>query len=254
MESNTQLIANPDALDRPWKRTKLENIALLLKAAIEAQGRVGIMLNVRTRRDLQTASGSAARAAAPTISSLSDDDWVALNTIIEERTVRDLIPRLKARGRGHRRVPAEQDRDVTVPRHHDHSHLDVRHGCGRRCSSRGSRPISRPSSGACDASSRTCGGDGDRALHAYATKFDALSGPLELTRGDIERLAAQTPRAIRDAIKPRRGTSGRGPCAGTEGLDARRRAWRGGRAAGDAARRASGVTCLAGAIRCRRRC
>ena len=47
MESNTQLIANHTALADPWKRTKLENIALLLKAAIEAQGRVGLMLNVR---------------------------------------------------------------------------------------------------------------------------------------------------------------------------------------------------------------
>ena len=95
MESNTQLIANPRALDDEWKRTKLDNIALLLKAAIEAQGRVGIMLNVRTA-DLDAVLGLLPALQQPTISPLSDPAWVALNTIIEERTVRDLIPRLKA--------------------------------------------------------------------------------------------------------------------------------------------------------------
>jgi ATP phosphoribosyltransferase len=95
MESNTQLIANARALDEPWKRTKLDNIALLLRAAIEAQGRVGIMLNVRTR-DLQTVLALLPALQQPTISPLSDPEWVALNTIIEERTVRDLIPKLKA--------------------------------------------------------------------------------------------------------------------------------------------------------------
>ncbi len=95
MESNTQLIANPRALDDEWKRTKLDNIALLLKAAIEAQGRVGIMLNVR-KADLDAVLALLPALQQPTISPLSDASWVALNTIIEERTVRDLIPRLKA--------------------------------------------------------------------------------------------------------------------------------------------------------------
>ena len=100
LESNTQLIANPLALDDPWKRTKLENIALLLKAAIEAQGRVGLMLNIR-RADLAAVLALLPALQRPTISPLSDDDWVAINTIIEERTVRDLIPRLKsARAQG----------------------------------------------------------------------------------------------------------------------------------------------------------
>jgi ATP phosphoribosyltransferase len=94
MESNTQLIANTSALKDPWKRTKLENVALLLKAAIEAQGRVGLMLNVR-RTDLDTILALLPALQRPTISGLSDDEWVAVNTIIEERTVRDLIPRLK---------------------------------------------------------------------------------------------------------------------------------------------------------------
>jgi ATP phosphoribosyltransferase len=95
MESNTQLIANPRALEEPWKHTKLDNIALLLRAAIEAQGRVGIMLNVRTD-DLDSVLALLPALQQPTISPLSDSSWVALNTIIEERTVRDLIPKLKA--------------------------------------------------------------------------------------------------------------------------------------------------------------
>jgi ATP phosphoribosyltransferase len=97
MESNTQLIANDDALADPWKRVKLDNIALLLRAAIEAQGRVGLMLNVR-RSDLGHILSLLPALQRPTISSLSDDEWVAVNTIIEERTVRDLIPKLKSAG------------------------------------------------------------------------------------------------------------------------------------------------------------
>jgi ATP phosphoribosyltransferase len=95
LESNTQLIANARALEDPWKKVKLANIALLLKAAIEAQGRVGIMLNVRTA-DLASVLALLPALQRPTISPLSDAEWVALNTIIEERTVRDLIPQLKA--------------------------------------------------------------------------------------------------------------------------------------------------------------
>ena len=97
MESNTQLIANDASLADPWKRTKIENIALLLRAAIEAQGRVGLMLNVR-RADLPKVLALLPALQRPTISSLSDDDWVAVNTIIEEKTVRDLIPKVKAAG------------------------------------------------------------------------------------------------------------------------------------------------------------
>jgi ATP phosphoribosyltransferase len=100
LESNTQLIANARALDDGWKRTKLENIALLLRAAIEAQGRVGLMLNVR-RADLDDVLALLPALQRPTISPLSDQEWVAVNTIIEEKTVRDLIPRLKgARAQG----------------------------------------------------------------------------------------------------------------------------------------------------------
>ena len=97
MESNTQLIANKTALADPWKKQKLDNISLLLKAAIEAQGKVGIMLNV-PRTALDKILALLPSLQGPTVSSLSDPAWVAVNTIIEERTVRDLIPKLKAAG------------------------------------------------------------------------------------------------------------------------------------------------------------
>jgi ATP phosphoribosyltransferase len=96
-ESNTQLIANQRAMADTAKRTKIENIALLLKAAIEAQGRVGLMLNVR-QTDLLSVLALLPALQRPTVSSLSDPDWVAVNTILEEKTARDLIPRLKAAG------------------------------------------------------------------------------------------------------------------------------------------------------------
>jgi ATP phosphoribosyltransferase len=97
MESNTQLIANKNVLADPWKKQKLDNIALLLKAAIEAQGKVGIMLNVR-KENLDKILALLPSLQGPTVSSLSDANWVAVNTIIEERTVRDLIPKVKAAG------------------------------------------------------------------------------------------------------------------------------------------------------------
>jgi ATP phosphoribosyltransferase len=95
MESNTQLIANPAALQDPWKRAKIENVALMLRAAIEAHGRVGLMLNAR-KTDLEALLALLPALQRPTVSPLSDPDWVAVNTIIEERAARDLIPRLKA--------------------------------------------------------------------------------------------------------------------------------------------------------------
>jgi ATP phosphoribosyltransferase len=97
MESNTQLFANKTALADAWKKEKLQNIALLLKAAIEAQGRVGLMLNVK-RSDLQTVLGLLPALQRPTISNLSDDEWVAVNTIIEEKTVRTFRTILKLAG------------------------------------------------------------------------------------------------------------------------------------------------------------
>jgi ATP phosphoribosyltransferase len=97
MESNTQLVANPPAMNDPWKREKLETIALLLKAAIEAQSRVGLMLNVK-RTDLDQVIAQLPALQRPTVSALSDPEWVAVNTIVEEKTVRTLIPKLKTAG------------------------------------------------------------------------------------------------------------------------------------------------------------
>ena len=95
IESNPQLIANTATLEDRWKATKVENIALLLRAAMEAQGRVGLMLNVR-QADVDTVVGLLPALQRPTVAPLSDNDWVAVTTIIEESSVRDLIPKLKA--------------------------------------------------------------------------------------------------------------------------------------------------------------
>ena len=97
MESNTQLIANQSAMTDAWKKTKIENVALLLKAAIEAQGRVGLMLNAK-KTDVEKLISLLPALQRPTISSLSDPEWVAINTILDEKTARDLIPRLKMAG------------------------------------------------------------------------------------------------------------------------------------------------------------
>jgi ATP phosphoribosyltransferase len=95
MESNPQLIANQAAIADEWKRTKIENLGLLLGAAIEAHGRVGLMLNVR-RADLDGILALLPALQRPTVAPLSDADWVAVNTVIDEPTVRELIPRLRA--------------------------------------------------------------------------------------------------------------------------------------------------------------
>ena len=94
LESNTQLIANKSSWLDEWKRRKIENIGLMLQGAMEAVGRVGLMLNVRTA-DLSAVLAVLPALQRPTISSLSDDEWVAVNTIIEEREARNVIPRLK---------------------------------------------------------------------------------------------------------------------------------------------------------------
>ena len=97
LESNTQLIANLTAWSDPWKRRKMEDVRMLLEGAINALGKVGLMLNVR--RDCLPAILNILPALKnPTISTLSDDAWVAVHTILEELTVRNIIPRLKEAG------------------------------------------------------------------------------------------------------------------------------------------------------------
>jgi ATP phosphoribosyltransferase len=97
LESNTQLIANPDSVKDEWKRRKLEDIRMLLDGAIAALGKVGLMMNVR-KADLQTVVAVLPALQTPTISHLSDENWVAVNTILDETTVRTIIPRLKEAG------------------------------------------------------------------------------------------------------------------------------------------------------------
>jgi len=97
MESETQLIANKNAYKDAWKREKIGNISLMLNAAIAAQGRVGLMLNAR-KNALHAVIGVLPALNSPTISHLSDEKWVALNTILDEAEVRDVIPKLKAAG------------------------------------------------------------------------------------------------------------------------------------------------------------
>ncbi len=97
LESNTQLIANKDSWSDPWKRRKLEDIKMLLEGAINALGKVGLMLNVEKDK-LQTVLAVLPALKNPTISHLSDENWLAVNTILDESTVRNIIPRLKEAG------------------------------------------------------------------------------------------------------------------------------------------------------------
>ncbi|ACO34256.1 MULTISPECIES: ATP phosphoribosyltransferase [Acidobacterium] len=95
MESETHLIANRNAYNDAWKREKLECLALMLRGAIAAQGQVGLMLNVE-KKNLQQILSVLPALNSPTISELSNSEWVAVNTILEESVVRDVVPRLKA--------------------------------------------------------------------------------------------------------------------------------------------------------------
>jgi ATP phosphoribosyltransferase len=97
LESNTQLIANKASWEDPEKRQKLEDIRMLLEGAINALGKVGLMLNVH-KDNLPGVLAVLPALKRPTISHLSDEEWLAVNTILDESTVRDIIPRLKQAG------------------------------------------------------------------------------------------------------------------------------------------------------------
>ena len=97
LESTTQLIANTHSWAEPWKRQKLEDLKVLLEAAMNALGKVGLMMNVQ-RSALHLVIAELPALRKPTISHLSDEDWLAVNTILDESTVRDIIPRLKKAG------------------------------------------------------------------------------------------------------------------------------------------------------------
>ncbi|MCE9565605.1 MAG: ATP phosphoribosyltransferase [Planctomycetes bacterium] len=97
LTSTTRFIANPAAVADPWKREKMEDMILMLKGAMAAEGKVGLMMNVR-KTDMERVIGVLPALQKPTISALSDPDWIDVMTIINEDTVRHIIPRLKAAG------------------------------------------------------------------------------------------------------------------------------------------------------------
>jgi len=97
MESNTALIANKKAFADKGKRKKIEEIALLLNGAISAEGKVGLMMNVK-KGDLKKVLGILPALQKPTIAELSDKKWVDVNTILDEKLVRGMIPKLKKAG------------------------------------------------------------------------------------------------------------------------------------------------------------
>jgi ATP phosphoribosyltransferase len=97
LESTPRWIANRTSHADPWKREKMENVILLLKGALDAEGMVGLKMNV-ARADLEQVLALLPAMKRPTVAPLSDEAWVALETILPERTARDLIPQLKRAG------------------------------------------------------------------------------------------------------------------------------------------------------------
>jgi ATP phosphoribosyltransferase len=97
IESTPRFIASREAWDDPWKRHKIEDIVLMLRGALAADGKVGLMMNVRSA-DLDGVLGILPALKRPTVSSLSEPEWVAINTIVEESVVREIVPRLKQAG------------------------------------------------------------------------------------------------------------------------------------------------------------
>lgn len=97
LESTTRMIANRTAWADSWKRQKLENIALMLKSCLAAEGKVGLMMNVR-RDSLQKVIDLLPSMQSPTVSQLSDPDWLDVATIIQDSVVRTIVPKLKEVG------------------------------------------------------------------------------------------------------------------------------------------------------------
>ncbi|MBP3959927.1 ATP phosphoribosyltransferase [Gemmata sp. G18] len=97
LSSTTRFVANPGAAADPWKRQKMDDLILMLKGAMAAEGKVGLMMNVR-RSDLARVLAQLPALKNPTIAPLADQDFVAVNTIIDEDTVRHIIPQLKGAG------------------------------------------------------------------------------------------------------------------------------------------------------------
>src|SRR5262249_22183095 len=97
LQSTTRFITNERAYADPWKKAKMDDIVLMLKGAMAADGKVGLMMNVR-KQSLPSVLKLLPALQTPTMSPLADTDWVALNTIIDENIVRHIIPQLKQAG------------------------------------------------------------------------------------------------------------------------------------------------------------
>lgn len=97
METNTQLIANRKSYEDEWKRNKLEQIILLLKGALRAENMVGLKMNLPRER-AEDAIGMLPSLNAPTVAGLHDSNWVSVETVVDSRVVRDLIPQLIKHG------------------------------------------------------------------------------------------------------------------------------------------------------------
>lgn len=97
LQSTTRLIANRTAYSDVWTRNKIDNIALMLQSCLQAEGKVGLMMNVH-KDQLDDVIRILPALQTPTVSHLSDKTWVAVNTIVDENIVRKTIPQLKAAG------------------------------------------------------------------------------------------------------------------------------------------------------------
>ena len=97
LQSTTRFISNRTAYAEEWVKSKIDNIAVMLQSCLEAEGKVGLMMNVH-QRDLDAVLRILPALQTPTVSHLSDSDWVALNTIVDESIVRTTIPQLKLAG------------------------------------------------------------------------------------------------------------------------------------------------------------
>jgi len=97
LQTNTQLIANRESYQDPWKREKTEQISLLLQGALRAEGMVGLKMNV-SANDLKSVMEILPSITAPTVANLFQTDWFSVETIISEKVVRELIPKLQKRG------------------------------------------------------------------------------------------------------------------------------------------------------------
>lgn len=97
LQSTTRMIANKDAYADPWKRSKLDNIALMLESCLAAEGKVGLMMNV-PKENLESILSLLPALQQPTVSALAEENWSSVTTIIEDAVVRQIVPQLKLAG------------------------------------------------------------------------------------------------------------------------------------------------------------